>query len=43
MKYDVKDLSLAKKGSLRIEWSNQNMPVLNLIMQRFKKEKPLKG
>jgi adenosylhomocysteinase len=43
MKYDVKDLSLAKKGSLRIEWSNQNMPVLNLIMQRFKKEKPLQG
>jgi adenosylhomocysteinase len=43
MKYDVKDLSLAKKGSLRIEWANQNMPVLNLIQQRFKKEKPLKG
>ena len=43
MKYDVKDLSLAKKGGLRIEWANQNMPVLNLIQQRFKKEKPLKG
>jgi len=43
MKYDIKDLSLAKKGSLRIEWANQNMPVLNLIQQRFKKEKPLKG
>src|SRR5512137_2761196 len=43
MKYDVKDLSLANKGSLRIEWANQTMPVLNLIQQRFKKEKPLKG
>jgi adenosylhomocysteinase len=43
MKYDVKDLSLAKKGSLRIEWANQTMPVLNLIQERFKKEKPLKG
>jgi len=43
MQYDVKDLSLAKKGSLRIEWANQNMPVLNLIQDRFKKEKPLKG
>ena len=43
MKYDVKDLTLAKKGSLRIEWANQNMPVLNLIQQRFKREKPLKG
>ena len=43
MKYDVKDLNLAKKGILRIEWANQTMPVLNLIQQRFKKEKPLKG
>lgn len=43
MNYDVKDLSLAKKGSLRIEWANQTMPVLNLIRERFKKEKPLKG
>ncbi len=43
MKYDVKDLKLADKGKLRIEWANQNMPVLNLIKKRFAKEKPLKG
>lgn len=43
MKYDVKDLRLAKKGELRIEWAGMNMPVLNLIKDRFKKEKPLKG
>lgn len=43
MKYDVKDLKLADKGRLRIEWANQSMPVLNLIRQRFQKEKPLKG
>ncbi len=43
MKYDVKDLSLAKKGKLRIEWAGQDMPVLKLIGERFAKQKPLKG
>jgi adenosylhomocysteinase len=43
MDYDVKDIKLAKEGALRIEWANQNMPVLNRIKARFKKEKPLKG
>jgi adenosylhomocysteinase len=43
MKYDVKNTKLADKGKLRIEWANQSMPVLNLIKQRFQKEKPLKG
>ncbi len=37
------NLELAKKGALRIEWASKNMPVLNLIKQRFSKEKPLKG
>jgi len=43
MNYDVKDIKLAREGALRIEWANQNMPVLNRIKERFKKEKPLKG
>jgi len=43
MKYDVKDIKLAKEGALRIEWANQNMPVLNRIQKRFAKERPLKG
>ena len=43
MKYDVKDIKLAKEGILRIEWANQNMPVLNRIQKRFAKDKPLKG
>jgi len=42
-KYDVKDIKLAKQGALRIEWANQNMPVLNRIRRRFAKEKPLRG
>ena len=43
MNYDIKDIKLAKKGALRIEWARNNMPVLQLIAQRFKKERPLKG
>ncbi len=43
MKYDIKDINLAKKGSLRIEWAREQMPVLKAVERRFKKEKPLKG
>lgn len=43
MRYDIKDIQLAKKGLLRIEWASNNMPVLNLIKNRFAKERPLKG
>src|SRR3989338_3186234 len=43
MRYDVKDLNLAKKGKLRIEWANEYMKVLALVRKRFKRELPLKG
>jgi adenosylhomocysteinase len=43
MDYDVKDISLAKKGRLRMEWAEMAMPVSTLIRKRFEKEKPLKG
>ena len=43
MDYDVKDLDLAKKGKLRMEWAGRFMPVLGHIKQKFKREKPLKG
>lgn len=43
MKYDIKDIGLAPKGKLRIEWAEQSMPVLRSIRERFEKEKPLKG
>ncbi len=42
-KYDVKNIQLAKKGKLRVEWASKDMPVLDLIKQRFIKTKPLKG
>jgi adenosylhomocysteinase len=41
--YDIKDISLAKKGRLRMEWAEMAMPVSKLIRSRFEKEKPLKG
>ncbi len=40
---DVKDFALAERGKRKIEWANQQMPVLQLIRKRFIKEKPLKG
>jgi len=43
MDYHIKDVSLADKGKLRIEWAERNMPVLRLIRERFAKEQPLKG
>lgn len=43
VKHDVKDIKLAQKGKLRIEWAAQEMPVLKSIADRFAKEKPLKG
>jgi adenosylhomocysteinase len=41
--HDVKDLSLAAAGRLRIEWAEQSMPVLRQIRERFTREQPLKG
>jgi adenosylhomocysteinase len=41
--YDIRDLDLAEKGALRIEWAKAAMPVLCLIEERFRREKPLKG
>jgi adenosylhomocysteinase len=43
LNHDVKDLGLAPKGKLRIEWANQWMPVLQLIRKRFSQERPLEG
>jgi adenosylhomocysteinase len=43
MNYDVKDINLADKGALRVEWAMREMPVLASIAERFAKEKPLKG
>ncbi len=43
MNYDIKDIALAEQGKKNIEWAQKDMPVLNSIMERFKKEQPFKG
>lgn len=43
LKGDCTDLSLAAAGKKRIEWADNDMPVLRLVRARFTKEKPLKG
>ncbi len=40
---DVKELSLAEQGVMRIEWAAREMPVLRIIRDRFQKERPLEG
>ncbi len=43
IKHEVKNLDLAPEGKKRIEWAEQEMPVLRMIRERFEKEKPLAG
>lgn len=43
MNCDIKDRSLAAAGQLRIEWAEQEMPVLRAIRERFEQERPLAG
>jgi len=40
---DVKDITLAERGKRKIEWANEQMPVLQSIRKQFIKEQPLKG
>jgi len=42
-KCDIRDRSLRKVGKERIEWADKDMPVLQLVRERFEKEKPLAG
>lgn len=39
----IRDINLKDEGHQRIAWVAQNMPVLNTIADRFRKEQPLKG
>jgi adenosylhomocysteinase len=41
--YKVKDIALAGQGELNLTWAADHMPVLDIIKNRFMKEKPLKG
>jgi len=41
--YIVRDISRAEAGSKRIEWARRQMPVLQIIRERYEQEKPLEG
>ena len=43
VKGDVKDFALAAMGKKRIDWAEQNMPVLRQVREQFARTKPLKG
>jgi len=40
---DIKDKKLAEQGKLKIEWAARNMPVLAMVKEHFRKNKPLAG
>ncbi|HEV7918603.1 MAG TPA: adenosylhomocysteinase [Solirubrobacterales bacterium] len=42
-KYDIADISLAEAGQARIDWADNEMPVLAKIRERFERERPLDG
>ncbi len=43
MDFDIKDSGLATGGRHRIEWAEQEMPVLRTIREDFARERPLAG
>lgn len=43
LEYDIKDITLAEQGKNNIEWAMKDMPVLERIKARFRKEQPFKG
>lgn len=43
MSYDIADVNLADQGLFRMQWAAKEMPVLDLLEERFKREQPFKG
>ncbi|MCF7873575.1 MAG: adenosylhomocysteinase [Candidatus Omnitrophica bacterium] len=43
VKSDIRSKHLRKEGKKRIQWALNRMPVLEIIRNRFKKQKPLKN
>lgn len=41
--YDIADINLAERGRFRMQWAAREMPVLDLLEERFRCEQPLKG
>jgi len=41
-KFDIRDVGLSQNGRKRILWAGQDMPVLQQVRERFRREKPLR-
>ncbi|BAL99814.1 MULTISPECIES: adenosylhomocysteinase [Caldilinea] len=41
--YDIADINLAERGRFRMQWAAREMPVLDLLEERFRREQPLRG
>ena len=41
--YDIADISLAERGRFRMQWAAREMPVLDLLEERFRRERPFAG
>ena len=41
--YDIADIGLADRGRFRMAWAAKEMPVLDLLEERFRKSQPFKG
>ncbi len=40
---EIRDISLASEGELKIEWARKHMPVLSELHRKFEQEKPFEG
>ena len=41
--YDIADITLAEKGRFRMQWAGKEMPVLDLLEERYQRERPFEG
>lgn len=41
--FDIADISLAERGRFRMQWAGREMPVLDLLEERFRRERPFDG
>ena len=41
--YDIADIDLAERGRFRMQWAAKEMPVLDLLEERYRRERPFEG
>ncbi|MYJ79848.1 MAG: adenosylhomocysteinase, partial [Caldilineaceae bacterium SB0670_bin_27] len=41
--FDIADIDLAERGRFRMQWAAKEMPVLDLLEERYRRERPFEG